>query len=36
MGINGKPVPCGAAVPLPEAALIEIGDLRCRFFHGNA
>ena len=36
MGINGRPVPSGTAVPLPEAALIEIGDLRCRFFHGNA
>jgi len=36
MGVNGKPVPSGTAVPLPEAALIEIGDLRCRFFQGIA
>lgn len=36
MGVNGKPVPSGTEAPLSEAALIEIGDLRCRFFHGNA
>jgi predicted component of type VI protein secretion system len=34
--VNGSPVPSGAEVPLPHAALIEIGDLRCRFFRRDA
>jgi hypothetical protein len=36
LDVNGEPAETGAEVPLPDAAVIEAGTLRCQFFCGGA